>query len=47
MAQVTIPPLFVREYMVVEDILNDKQFSHYTYQPTLAAQPGEENKKSY
>jgi len=45
MAQVTIPPLFVREYMVVEDILNDKQFSHYTYQPTLAAQPGEENKK--
>jgi hypothetical protein len=45
MAQVTIPPLFKREYMVVEDILNDKQFSHYTYQPTLAAQPGEENKK--
>jgi len=45
MAQITIPSLFRREYMVVEDILNDKQFSHYTYQPTLAAQPGEESKK--
>ena len=44
MAQVTIPPLFLREYMVVEDILNDKQFSHYTYQPTLAAGPGEDTK---
>ena len=30
--------------MVVEDILNDNQFSHYTYQPTLAAGPGEDSK---
>ena len=44
MAQITIPPRFLREYMVVEDILNAEAFSHYTYEPTLAAGPGEDAK---
>ena len=44
MAQITIPSRFLREYMVVEDILNAEAFSHYTYEPTLAAGPGEDSK---
>ena len=44
MAQITIPPRFLREYMVVEDILNAEAFSHYTYEPILAAGPGEDAK---
>ena len=44
MAQITIPSRFLREYMVVEDILNAEAFSHYTYEPILAAGPGEDAK---